>query len=118
MQYDTPSELLAAPRDDFVKAFVGADLALKRLSLLIARAFMQPATADATALPGVDADASLRDALAHMLAKGVQKLRITGDGSATLGTLSIESIMAASQSPVLHQENHASRAWTTRPQAR
>ncbi|MEO5771312.1 MAG: ABC transporter ATP-binding protein [Burkholderiaceae bacterium] len=107
VQYATPSELLAAPCDDFVKAFVGADRALKRLSLLFARGFVQPATADATALPAVDASASLRDALAQMLAMGVQKLRITGEGSATLGTLSIESIMAASQSPPIHQENHA-----------
>ncbi len=33
-QYATPSELLLAPADDFVEDFVGADRALKRLSLL------------------------------------------------------------------------------------
>jgi osmoprotectant transport system ATP-binding protein len=33
-QYATPAELLMAPSDDFVEDFVGADRALKRLSLL------------------------------------------------------------------------------------
>ena len=33
-QYATPAELLMAPADDFVEDFVGADRALKRLSLL------------------------------------------------------------------------------------
>lgn len=32
-QYATPAELLAAPADDFVRDFVGADRALKRLAL-------------------------------------------------------------------------------------
>src|SRR5690349_794857 len=33
-QYATPPELLLAPADDFVEDFVGADRALKRLSLM------------------------------------------------------------------------------------
>jgi osmoprotectant transport system ATP-binding protein len=33
-QYGTPNELLTAPKNDFVKSFVGADRALKRLNLL------------------------------------------------------------------------------------
>ena len=33
-QYATPSELLMAPADDFVRDFVGADRALKRLALM------------------------------------------------------------------------------------
>jgi osmoprotectant transport system ATP-binding protein len=36
-QYATPAELLMAPADDFVEDFVGADRALKRLSLLRVR---------------------------------------------------------------------------------
>ena len=32
-QYDTPNRLLAAPADEFVERFVGADRGLKRLSL-------------------------------------------------------------------------------------
>jgi osmoprotectant transport system ATP-binding protein len=33
-QYGTPDELLTAPKNDFVKSFVGADRTLKRLNLL------------------------------------------------------------------------------------
>jgi osmoprotectant transport system ATP-binding protein len=36
-QYATPAELLMAPADDFVQDFVGADRALKRLSLMRVR---------------------------------------------------------------------------------
>ena len=36
-QYATPAELLMAPADDFVKDFVGADRALKRLALMRVR---------------------------------------------------------------------------------
>ncbi|MGH2955666.1 MAG: ABC transporter ATP-binding protein [Solirubrobacterales bacterium] len=36
-QYATPAELLMAPADDFVEDFVGADRALKRLSLMRVR---------------------------------------------------------------------------------
>jgi osmoprotectant transport system ATP-binding protein len=36
-QYATPAELLVDPADDFVEDFVGADRALKRLSLLRVR---------------------------------------------------------------------------------
>ncbi len=36
-QYATPAELLMSPADDFVEDFVGADRALKRLSLLRVR---------------------------------------------------------------------------------
>ena len=36
-QYATPEELLMSPADDFVEDFVGADRALKRLSLLRVR---------------------------------------------------------------------------------
>ena len=34
VQYDTPDDLLAGPRDDFVREFVGADRSLKRLHLI------------------------------------------------------------------------------------
>src|SRR5699024_8003114 len=33
MQYDTPSEILAHPRNEFIAQFVGQDRALKSLSL-------------------------------------------------------------------------------------
>jgi osmoprotectant transport system ATP-binding protein len=42
VQYDTPDEILARPVDDFVRDFVGADRALKRLSRIEAGSAMSP----------------------------------------------------------------------------
>ncbi|MBV1789462.1 ABC transporter ATP-binding protein [Marinobacterium sp. D7] len=42
VQYDTPDDLLAHPKDDFVESFVGDDRALKRLRLVQVSQVMEP----------------------------------------------------------------------------
>ncbi len=42
VQYDTPEALLATPADSFVRSFVGADRALKRISRIPLTALMKP----------------------------------------------------------------------------
>jgi osmoprotectant transport system ATP-binding protein len=81
VQYDTPEAILAHPADAFVEAFVGSDRALKRLALVSVAAAVERSAA---ALPrlAIAAQASLRDALALMLAEGVDALAVTGPGSA------------------------------------
>ena len=98
-QYDTPSALLAAPKDEFVESFVGADRALKRLSLLVAREHVQPGgIADGhDALPRVAGASSLRDALGQLLALGATRLSVADETGASLGTLSLDAIVAASR---------------------
>lgn len=44
VQYDTPDDLLAHPKDDFVKSFVGDDRALKRLRLAYVYQVMEHST--------------------------------------------------------------------------
>jgi osmoprotectant transport system ATP-binding protein len=69
-QFGTPEEILAAPADDFVADFVGADRGLKRLSLRrVGDVDLEPANG-AGELPVVDARTSLRDAVSLMLADG------------------------------------------------
>jgi osmoprotectant transport system ATP-binding protein len=69
-QFGTPEEILAAPADDFVSDFVGADRGLKRLSLRrVGDVDLEPANG-AGELPVVDARTSLRDAVSLMLADG------------------------------------------------
>ncbi|MFC1985339.1 CBS domain-containing protein, partial [Chloroflexota bacterium] len=45
VQYDTPEVILSKPRNKFVRDFVGADRALKRLSRLGIKDFIKPAAA-------------------------------------------------------------------------
>jgi osmoprotectant transport system ATP-binding protein len=80
-QFGTPEEILAAPADDFVADFVGADRGLKRLSLRrVGEVELEPANG-AGELPVVDARTSLRDAVSVMLADGGGAVAVRdGDG--------------------------------------
>ncbi|HEV2061490.1 MAG TPA: ATP-binding cassette domain-containing protein, partial [Solirubrobacteraceae bacterium] len=67
VQFATPAELLLHPADAFVEEFVGSDRALKRLALLrVADAELEPGEAGDG--PPLELGASLRDALAALLA--------------------------------------------------
>ncbi len=84
VQVARPETLLAAPADAFAAEFVGGDRLLRRLSLLPARDHAErEAAGDAPRLP---ADASLKDALALMLASGRERVGL-GEGSVTLSGL-------------------------------
>ena len=104
VQVDRPAALLAAPKDAFVEAFVGADRALKRLSLLAARDHVDGVDPQ-SAGPTTSADTSLRDALAQMLALGTSMLRVIDLAGQPLGALSLSSIMAASRPAIPSKEN-------------
>jgi osmoprotectant transport system ATP-binding protein len=86
VQVDSPAALLAAPADAFAAEFVGGDRLLRRLSLLPARPYSEPVPARGRAEPGpaddgpaLPPEASLREALALMLASGRERVRL-GDG--------------------------------------
>jgi osmoprotectant transport system ATP-binding protein len=104
VQFDTPATLLAAPKDAFVESFVGADRALKRLSLLTARDHARAGPADG-GLPTIEGATSLRDALSKLLALGAPLLAVRGDAGTFLGTLGIDSILAASR-PLIPSQEH------------
>lgn len=63
LQYDTPDDILAHPKDDFVKSFVGDDRALKRLRLVKVSQVMEPPV-------HVSQSDSLKEALSKMEARG------------------------------------------------
>jgi osmoprotectant transport system ATP-binding protein len=88
VQHAPAAELLARPADDFVAGFLGSDRALKRLALLpVSTARHRAEAAGGEPLP---ADASLRDALAAMLARGTWLVPLAGGGS-----LALEDLLAA-----------------------
>ena len=55
VQYDSPDDLLAGPRDDFVREFVGVDRSLKRLHLISVKDSMM------NNVPCCNSDATLKD---------------------------------------------------------
>ena len=92
-QYDTPAAVLGSPATPFVADFVGADRAVKRLSVTaIDLGALEPYDGDVTST--LPADADLGQALAMLLATGDDRVAVTnGDGS-RLGTLTVASLLA------------------------
>ncbi|MGX7707295.1 ABC transporter ATP-binding protein [Methylobacterium sp. Gmos1] len=84
VQAAAPAALLAAPADAFAAEFVGGDRLLRRLSLLPARDHAEPDPAGDA--PRLSSDASLKDALALMLASGRERVGFE-DGSVSLSRL-------------------------------
>ncbi len=93
VQYDTPEAILSAPADAFVEAFVGADRALKRLSIIAAAAAIEPRSGG-WPVNAIAAATSLRDALAQMLSMGVDALAVTGRDGEPQGVLTLAGIRA------------------------
>jgi osmoprotectant transport system ATP-binding protein len=89
-QYASPQQLLMRPADDFVADFVGADRALKRLSL--ARAGEMPLEQAGEGEVRVAADTTVREALSAILAAGTEEAAVVAPGGEVLGTLTVEAI--------------------------
>ncbi len=99
VQYDTPDRLLAAPANDFVADFVGADRALRRLSLVRATEAVEPGeAADGFALPG---SLSVREVLSALLAEGRDAATIRAEDGAALGQITLAGIRARSAGTTL-----------------
>jgi osmoprotectant transport system ATP-binding protein len=99
VQCDTPERLLAAPKDAFIADFVGADRALKRLTLVDAETAATPAPAAAGA-PTVAHSANLRDVLSLMLAARAETAAVVGADGAPRGSISLATIREHAAAPV------------------
>lgn len=93
VQRDTPERVLAYPADPFVADFVGAERALKRLSLAPVTEALEPADPAVAAAPRVRSSASMREALATILEHGVDAIAVTDDDDVVVGSVSVESIV-------------------------
>jgi osmoprotectant transport system ATP-binding protein len=92
-QYDTPEAILAAPADDFVAQFVGADRGLKRLSLRrLDEVELAPVPNGGTAVPEAPAQTTLRDALSLMLTEGAEGVVVRGEDGEALGYVTIDVV--------------------------
>src|SRR5690349_11043339 len=93
VQIDTPDNLLAAPANEFVADFVGADRGLKRLRVWTLNDLeLDPYSGGA--LPSAPASTTLRDALSLMLTEGETRITVTGQDGASRGSISLQAIAA------------------------
>lgn len=95
VQYDTPDRLLAAPADAFVADFVGADAALRRLSLVSAADAVEEGAPEVSDLR-LPASANLRNVLSALLTEGRDGATIVDGDSRPLGRITLAAIRARS----------------------
>jgi osmoprotectant transport system ATP-binding protein len=88
-QYDTPDAILAAPADEFVARFVGADRGLKRLALRRLSEIELDAPNGVLDGPRTSLQTTLRDALSLMLTEGAENLLVVDDEGEVAGLLSV-----------------------------
>lgn len=100
VQYDLPERVLAYPADEFVAGFVGAERALKRLSLVTVADALDPPDGPPPYDASVPASASLRTALSRVIEHGVPVLGVTDDAGRLVGTISVGSIVERFRKPL------------------
>ncbi|WDD94164.1 ABC transporter ATP-binding protein [Burkholderia sp. FERM BP-3421] len=89
LQAGTPAEILSRPQPGFVARLVaGADRPLRLLSLTRADTLAEPGAADGAPLP---ADATLRDALSELLARGADVLPLAGASASRISLAAIRA---------------------------
>ncbi|NKE05863.1 ABC transporter ATP-binding protein [Mesobacillus selenatarsenatis] len=99
MQYDSPSELLAHPKNDFVREFVGKDRALKSLSLhtvkdLISERMLRKLDGPEKAnKKTISVETNLRDALSILLNQEADQL-VVQSNNRLVGAMQIDDVEA------------------------
>jgi len=95
-QYDTPENILVNPASEFVQSFVGGDRVLKRLSLTrVGDVDLEPANGHGDALPRINAEWTLRDALSEIIGAGADRGLVVTDGESNggpRGAITLDSI--------------------------
>ena len=93
IQMATADDLLAAPADDFVASFVGADRGLKRLRVrALSDIELDPPSDSTPGAPRIPVDTTLHYALSMMLAEGTTRLDVVDGESKVVGGVRLESI--------------------------
>jgi osmoprotectant transport system ATP-binding protein len=95
-QYATPDRLLAAPANDFVADFIGADRTLRRLSLVAVTELLQPGPAPGEA-PRLPASCNLRNAISTMVEQGGEAVSVVDGEGRVLGHVTLGAIRARAE---------------------
>jgi osmoprotectant transport system ATP-binding protein len=89
-QYDTPEEILRRPADEFVAEFVGADRALKVLSLHTLGDLELGSPADG---PHASVSMTLRDALALLIVERADVIAVTDEDGTVIGSVTRDDLL-------------------------
>ncbi|GAB3792262.1 ABC transporter ATP-binding protein [Virgibacillus kimchii] len=97
MQFDSPTEMLHRPKNDFVSEFIGKDRVLRSMSLytvndLVKSLGLKSKEVDVKDTKKITIDTSLRIALSMLLNKEADQLLITDDQGEAHGSLTFELI--------------------------
>lgn len=96
VQLATPDRLLAAPADEFVADFIGADRALRRLSLVPVTELLEPGPAPGEA-PRLPASCNLRSAVSAMIEQGGEMASIIDAEGRVIGHVTLDAIRARAE---------------------
>lgn len=96
IQYDTPRDLLANPKNEFVEGFIGEDRLLKRLQTITVREVMRPTAEDALvdSPRTLSPDDSLKTALQELFRASESTLPVIEDGE-VLGVTDTDDVKGA-----------------------
>lgn len=97
LQHATPDRILSRPADDFVAGFVGADRALKRLTLLTAGEVASPGGTAKSGLR-IAAEENVHAALSIMLAEGADDIAVYDRAGGFEGVLRFDQVRRLAQS--------------------
>ena len=102
VQHDTPERILAEPATGFVRDFVGADRAIKRLVRFSVRDYMRPAEGAAGAADSHHKNRltgyhTLRDALSRLLSADLTNLPVFSLDGEMIGSIHLEDIRRIAQ---------------------
>jgi osmoprotectant transport system ATP-binding protein len=109
LQFDTPLQLLTHPANPFVAQLLGADDALRRLSLITVGAAMDPPRARPADGPLVEPTDSLRRALSVLLAGGYEALAVRDEDGRAIGEITLACLRHLSVDPAAAEAAESGR---------
>ncbi|MBU8879927.1 ABC transporter ATP-binding protein [Bacillus sp. FJAT-29790] len=96
VQYDSPLNIIANPKDDFVRDLIGGDDIIRQVSLISVKDAMQKATVDTVVNPAdtIPDTSDIKSALAAMLKSGNENLYVINERQDIVGMIDFAQIQA------------------------
>lgn len=94
VQYDTPLNIIAQPKNEFVKDLIGGDDIIRQISLINVKAAMEKTNGKMAQIeaPAISHEEDLKSAMAMMLRTGAEALHVVDEQERVIGHLSLSHI--------------------------